>query len=67
MQALDKAGVATRRPVFRTLHRYLGLSDDQFPHAQRFWEQALSLPVHPALSDEQAQRVVDEVGRCWPY
>jgi dTDP-4-amino-4,6-dideoxygalactose transaminase len=65
MNRLQEAGISSRRPVFRTLHRYLGLPDAQYPHAQSFWERALSLPLHPELTSEQAQRVVEEVQRCW--
>jgi len=66
MARLQERGIGARRPVFRNLHRYLGKPDEQFPHAQSFWERALSLPLYPALTDEQARRVVQEVLRLLP-
>jgi perosamine synthetase len=53
---LSALGVEARRPVFQPLHRYLGL--DGFPGAEEAWRQAVSLPLYPALSDAEADRVV---------
>lgn len=61
MHRLQARGVNARRPVFRNLHRYLNLPDADFPHAQDFWERALSLPCYPALSDAEAERVLEVV------
>lgn len=46
MHRLDKAGIATRRPVFRTLHRYLGLPDQHFPQRPELLG-ARPLPTRP--------------------
>jgi len=58
-QALDRArtlGIGCRRPVFRPIHRYLDLSG--FPGTDAAWEQALSIPLYPALTDHEVDRVV---------
>ncbi len=52
---LQALGVEARRPVFRPLHRYLGL--EGFPGADEAWEKAVSLPLYPSLSDEEAERI----------
>jgi dTDP-4-amino-4,6-dideoxygalactose transaminase len=52
---LEAAGITARRPVFRPLHRALGLPG--FPEADRLWERALSLPCYPALTDAEVDRV----------
>ena len=49
-------GVMCRRPVFRPLHRYLGL--DGFPETDQAWEHALSVPIYPSLTDTEVERVV---------
>jgi dTDP-4-amino-4,6-dideoxygalactose transaminase len=52
---LGARGIATRRPVFRPLHRALGLGG--FPEAERLWATALSLPCYPALTDGEVDAV----------
>ncbi len=48
-------GVTARRPVFRPIHRALGL--DGYPEAERLWETCLSLPCYPLLTDAEADTV----------
>lgn len=52
-------GIACRRPVYRPIHRYLGLSG--FPESDAAWEHTLSIPIYPALSDGEVTRVVEAV------
>jgi perosamine synthetase len=52
---LERRGVAARRPVFRPIHRALGLSG--YPSADRLWAQSLSLPCYPSLTDAEADTV----------
>ena len=57
--ALDRAstfGIGCRRPVFRPIHRYLDLSG--FPETDAAWERALSIPLYPALTDHEVDRIV---------
>ncbi len=53
--ALERRGVAARRPVFRPIHRALKLGG--YPEAERLWARALSLPCYPALSDDDVDTV----------
>jgi dTDP-4-amino-4,6-dideoxygalactose transaminase len=55
LEALAARGVTARRPVFRPLHRALGLGG--FPAAEALWEHSVSLPCYPALTDEETARV----------
>jgi dTDP-4-amino-4,6-dideoxygalactose transaminase len=52
---LESRGIAARRPVFRPLHRALGLGG--YPEAERLWGRALSLPCYPTLTDGEADAV----------
>jgi len=52
---LDRRGVAARRPVFRPIHRALGLTG--YPTAEWLWSQCLSLPCYPLLTDGEADTV----------
>jgi dTDP-4-amino-4,6-dideoxygalactose transaminase len=55
MEALRARGVTARRPVFRPLHRALGL--DGYPEAERLWSRCLSLPCYPSLTDDEVATV----------
>src|SRR5437764_1472777 len=59
IEALATRGVAARRPVFRPAHRALGL--DGFPEADRLWAASLSMACYPALTDDDAERVLRAV------
>src|SRR5881397_898443 len=48
-------GVTARRPVFRPIHRALGL--DGYPEADRLWTRCLSLPCYPSLADAEVEAV----------
>jgi len=58
VQALRDRGVGAARPVFRPLHRYLGLSARLFPRTERTWKQTLSIPLYPSLTDQEQERVI---------
>ncbi len=40
---------------------YLGLEKGAFPHAERFAETVMSLPMYPELTDEEVERVAETV------
>lgn len=52
---LDQYGIQTIVPIerYEMLHRYLGLDPSQYPHAERLADTTLSLPLYPALTDDQ--------------
>jgi len=52
-----KAGIGYRRPVFKPLHHYLGLSG--YPHTDMAFASALSIPLYPSLSDAEIEAILD--------
>lgn len=62
-ERLEARGVIARRPVHRPLHRLLGLNES-FPVTDAAHEELLSLPIGPAFSDAEIDRVIEEVRRC---
>lgn len=54
---LERRGVQCRRPVFRPLHRDLGL--EGFPRSDQAHDRALSIPIYPGLSDADLARVTE--------
>ena len=59
MKRMHAEGVVCRRPVFRPLHRYLDLPG--YGAADRVWSRAVSIPVHPSLTEEEVRKVVRSV------
>ena len=55
-RALGRAGVEAKPPVFRPLHRYLGLDGRRFPGTEEAARRALSLPIYPLLSERDLGR-----------
>jgi len=51
---LERRGVQCRRPVFRPLHHYLGLTGCS--NSEEAFETALSVPIYPSLTDEDVAR-----------
>ena len=59
IKRLETGGVQCRRPVFRPLHRAVGLGE--YPAAERLWERSLSIPCYPSLTDADVGRVAEAV------
>jgi dTDP-4-amino-4,6-dideoxygalactose transaminase len=59
-EALQSHGIMAKRPVTPLLHRLL---DDpgEFPVADRLHDRLISLPLYPALSDDDVGYIVDVV------
>ncbi len=60
---LERQGVQCRKPVFRSLHRYLGL--EGFSASEAAEREALSLPLYPALADEEAAQILMAMRDEW--
>ena len=54
-------GVAVRQGVDSLLHRPHGRDDVQFPMATRAFNHTLSIPLWPAMQDDDVARVIDAV------
>ncbi len=59
----DFAGdaIAVRRGVDDLLHRRLGLEDADFRVAARLFETTISIPIYPALSEPDRERIVSRI------
>ena len=55
MGKLHREGIEARRPVFRPLHRYLGLAG--FEATERVFGEALSLPLYPRLKAADVRHI----------
>lgn len=59
-------GVIVRRAVDTLLHRLEGRSDRMFPVATELFETLVSVPIYPALSDDEVERVSGALA-AWSY
>ncbi len=46
-------------PVYKPLHRYVRLSDEDFPNTTSAFRQNVSLPMYPDLTNEEQQNVIE--------
>jgi len=59
---LQARGIEAKRPVYRPAHHHLR---GHYPRSQQAHEQALSLPIYPALEDGEAEQIVNAIGAYW--
>lgn len=57
LKCLESRAIEVKRPVYKSLHEYLGLSGRQFPATTQAMKETLSLPIYPSLSDEACEEV----------
>lgn len=57
-EALDKNGIEAIAPVHKPLHRYMRLSGRNFPNTERAYREVISLPIYPALKENEFMKVV---------
>jgi dTDP-4-amino-4,6-dideoxygalactose transaminase len=57
---LHARGIRAERPVFASLSRYPGLNAE-CPGAEKAWKRTLSIPLYPALVDEEAESIIRAV------
>jgi UDP-4-amino-4-deoxy-L-arabinose-oxoglutarate aminotransferase len=53
--------IVVGRAVSELLHRLVGQSDDEFPNAVEAFNSTVSIPIYPAMSDDDVSRVIDAV------
>lgn len=51
--------ICVRRGVDQLMHRLVGESDSNFPQSVALFDSTVSLPIYPALTDDEASRVIE--------
>jgi len=59
IQHLADKGVGGDRPVYLPLHRQLNRED--CPVSDLAWNNSLSIPIYPSLTDDEVTRIIDAV------
>lgn len=57
IDSMAAKGIACRKPVFKPLHRYAGLSG--CPNTEWIWERAVSIPIYPSLTEKETYKIVE--------
>jgi len=57
----SEKGIAVRRGVDTLLHRLNGELDNKYPNAVAKYQTTLSLPIYPALSDDEQSVIIREM------
>lgn len=60
-RSLARRGIEAKPPVYRPLHRYLGLPVPDFPGAEACAGTFVSLPIYPTLTHQDQDRVIEAV------
>lgn len=61
IKSLNVLGVDVKRPVFMPMHQYLGKPGKAFPASVQAMREACSLPIYPALGNDEIEKVVAAV------
>jgi dTDP-4-amino-4,6-dideoxygalactose transaminase len=63
LKFFEANGVKCMRPVFKPIHRYLGLRG--FPETDRVWNELISIPIYPSLSDDEVKKILKVTEKWW--
>jgi dTDP-4-amino-4,6-dideoxygalactose transaminase len=64
IQDMNRRGVECRRPVFKPIHRYLGLTG--YPVTDDVWSRAVSVPLYPALAGAEVDTIAKALRSVLP-
>lgn len=59
LDAGRESGIAYRRPVFKPLHQYLGISG--YPKTDAACLETVSIPIYPSLSDMEIKTIINHL------
>jgi perosamine synthetase len=59
MRRMRERGIDCRKPVFKPLHEYLSLPG--YAVTRQILEKAVSIPIYPALTDQDVACVIEEI------
>ena len=76
LKFFEANGVKCMRPVFKPIHRYLtpppspllqggGEWGGGFPEAERAWNELVSIPIYPSLTDGDVKKILRVTEKWW--
>jgi len=64
---LREKEIIIEQPVFKPLHQYIGLDSLKFINSENAHNTLLSIPLYPALTDEEVEYVIKNLIECLKY
>ncbi len=64
-QELNRKNIEAKEPVFKPLHHYLNLPSSKFPNSEKAFNTLLSIPIYPAMTDEEVEYVIENMRECF--
>ena len=56
-EKFEKKGIFVRKGVDELLHRIVGLDDKEYPNAVSIYNETISIPFYPSLSEDEIERI----------
>jgi len=72
LKQFNDSGIEAKRPVYKPLFHYLNRDPEEYPNAQWAYENIISVPLYPAMSEEEIMYIEKYLEnhknelRCWP-
>lgn len=63
--AFERSGIIVRRGVDALLHRKFSLTDKYYKNAVHCFNHTVSLPIYPALSDKDMEKITEKTKIIW--
>ncbi|MDP3026583.1 MAG: aminotransferase class I/II-fold pyridoxal phosphate-dependent enzyme [Nanoarchaeota archaeon] len=58
---MSKENISCAKPIFKPLHQYFNLDKNNFPNTEKAHKHSVSIPLYPALKDNEVKYVVENV------
>lgn len=64
IEKMSQHNLDCMKPVFKPLHRYLGLDPNSYPNTERAHKRNVSIPIYPALKESEIEYIIDTIAYC---
>lgn len=61
ISSLRKRGINAEKPVYKPLHQYFSISNENLPNTTHAQNQAISIPIYPSLTNNQVREIAGAV------
>ena len=65
LKRLSQQGIECKRPVYKPLHRYLKLKDNDFPGATKAYNCVISIPIYPSLENKEVEFIIKKIKKVF--
>ena len=57
IKMFERHNVEAARPIFKPLHQYLNLPNENYPNTENAYLKSISLPIYPTLQKSEAELI----------